>query len=103
MSTFLHVTANLPSLVYNRREASFKTLFHIGHALILCSVLYLGHPYYYAIQHNAVTVLLIIIDAVITSDPQRPNRAGVLRDVTGVPGSRIPGVTISVLKNKHTH
>jgi hypothetical protein len=100
---FLHVTANLPSLVYDKnREASFKIWFHIGHALKLCSVLYLGHPHYYAIQYNAVAVLVIVIRAIITSDPQRPNRAGVLRGVTGVPGSRIPGVTISVLKNKHT-
>lgn len=32
------------------------------------------------------------------SHPHSPNRAGVLRGVTGVPGSRTPGVTISVLK-----
>jgi len=42
--------------------------------------------------------ILIVRQVTVTSGPQSPNRAGVLRGVTGVPGSRIPGVIISVLK-----
>jgi hypothetical protein len=64
----------------------------LNHIQVTCNIM---------LQYNAV-VMTADVHSQLTnhssSHPHSPNRAGVLRGVAGVPGSRTPGVTISVLK-----